>query len=647
MIRSPARLAAVRFSAVFSGMRHIDHPARSWLARWFTHWSTSWTANRSRLADGRLALDSPLLLVACALGALLLASCHRSGAEKKEAMQSPASARSAVSQEPPGPLLPKANAARKPDPSRACADGIDNDGDGRIDWQEDLGCFGPSDDDERAEPRAREDGFTTFDIPKDTRVVYVSSSGDDGSRGADPASPVRSLERATRLIQEAGHGFILLKRGDTLTTPGLGEFLSGRDAQHPVVIASYGNSLARPRVISDSFFIDHNGHSGSHLVITGIELLPAQENQEPAGFRLVGSGDDILIEDCHLKYGTVVAQSYNGVYRNFQFRKNFVEQAYRKGTCDRSSRFRVSGMFSAAVVDMLLEGNVFDHNGWSEDHQDACGTMYNHNLYLNARSLVIKDNILSRSSSMGLKLSANDEGEVQDVTVTDNFFYEGEIGVSVGGNGQVPRRFQDVRIENNVFYAMGTLSGTGPTGRQLAWGIEVKDNLRSVIRGNFFTAFANVPNSYGVSLGGGNEEDVIVTENVFDRISGTALLVDANDTFARASIHKNRIVLKDGSCALDQRGPQDQILYAKNAVIDARLGHLFCTGGVAKDAADPVVQGFTSTDQPSGTTRTFLQYARSQGYESVEVYLKAALAQSRLESSPALTAQSINAYLRK
>ena len=55
-----------------------------------------------------------------------------------------------------------------------CSDGIDNDGDGLVDWQRDLGCYGPADGSEAALVRSQEDGFTTFDVGSDSVVVYVS-----------------------------------------------------------------------------------------------------------------------------------------------------------------------------------------------------------------------------------------------------------------------------------------------------------------------------------------------------------------------------------------------------------------------------------------------------------------------------------------
>ena len=49
-----------------------------------------------------------------------------------------------------------------------CNDGIDNDGDGLIDWQFDFGCWGAGDNTEVAATRQQENGWTTFNPSDDS-----------------------------------------------------------------------------------------------------------------------------------------------------------------------------------------------------------------------------------------------------------------------------------------------------------------------------------------------------------------------------------------------------------------------------------------------------------------------------------------------
>ncbi len=84
-----------------------------------------------------------------------------------------------------------------------CNDGIDNDGDGLVDWQMDVGCWSSSDTTEAARPRAEESGLLTFDPGPDTRIVYVSSSeGDDANDGSSPALAVATPARGAELVRD-------------------------------------------------------------------------------------------------------------------------------------------------------------------------------------------------------------------------------------------------------------------------------------------------------------------------------------------------------------------------------------------------------------------------------------------------------------
>ena len=66
--------------------------------------------------------------------------------------------------------------ARADPPITECNDGVDNDGDGLVDWQYDCGCYGPDDTTENALSREEENGWTTFDPSPDTRIVLVTNN---------------------------------------------------------------------------------------------------------------------------------------------------------------------------------------------------------------------------------------------------------------------------------------------------------------------------------------------------------------------------------------------------------------------------------------------------------------------------------------
>lgn len=97
-----------------------------------------------------------------------------------------------------------------------CNDGVDNDGDGLVDWQNDLGCWGPDDNTEGGLPSGSIDnGWTVYERLPNTRIIYVSSStGSDSNSGFSPDDPVATIEKGLVLMRSGYPDWLLFKRGD-------------------------------------------------------------------------------------------------------------------------------------------------------------------------------------------------------------------------------------------------------------------------------------------------------------------------------------------------------------------------------------------------------------------------------------------------
>jgi len=550
-----------------------------------------------------------------------------------------------------------------------CADGIDNDGDGLVDWQQDLGCYGPADTSEAALGRSEEDGFTTFDIASDSVVVYVSDSGDDTASGASPALAVKTLARAANLVRDGQNDFILLKRGDTFCDQTLGRFKSGRDATHPLVVASYGDSTELPRVEASDFFINHDGQTRSFVAVVGLHFVST--GRDPAGadyaatndgvFRYVGNGNHLLIEGCHLEYGGIVVQSYGASgekYQDVEVRRNVVENVYHAATCapgdpNGDSTYRPSGMYSSHVERLTIEGNLFDHNGWNQDVATACATIYNHNLYLNGTDVVIRDNVLARASSIHIKLRSDTTGDMQGAVIEGNYFFEGEIGVSIGGNTTEPFRFVSSTIRRNVFSDIGR---SQPTTRTLAWGVDTQDNDGLLIEENYFLnqRQPGVSNSYAVQIAGDTERDVTVQRNLFYRIQKRSLRASAVAGHESIVVRDNTFADPDqGSCLIEHSGAFSAYTYAGNRYFSsAAPGAWFCIGGTgaldawkaASGEADALALPALDYPEPD---RSIESYAQSLGLGSTsQSYLDVARGQTRLNYDAKLGAPAITAYIR-
>ena len=556
-----------------------------------------------------------------------------------------------------------------------CNDGIDNDGDGLTDYAFDPGCFGPQDGTETSGSRAEESGFTTFDFGDESRVVYVSEEGDDQNDGSTPELAVQTLTHAAELVRDGEHDFILLKRGDTFRNQTLGRFKSGKDAAHPLVIGSYGESLELPRVEVVDRFIDHNGKGRSFVALIDLHLVASTRDPDDPDFdgageallRYVGWGQNLLIEGCHIEFGEIVVQSFgdnpdtaepdDGHYENVEIRANVIEKAYHRDTCsdapEGDSTYRPSGIYSSHVHGLLLEGNLFDHNGWNEDVASACATIYNHNVYLNANDLVVLDNVFARASSMHMKLRSDATDDMIGTVIDGNYFVEGEIGISIGGNSDEPRRFVSSVIRENV---MSDIGRSQPTTRTLGWGIEVQDNDDLLIESNYFLNSRTdaVGNTYAIQIADTPQKDVTIQENLFYRLRGRALFSRAASGQEGITVENNTFVDPDqDACLIEHVGAFAGYDYSSNEYFgSASEDEWFCgdgggtlpawkTNSGEDDATKIALPDYVDPDRDIESYTESLELG-----STLDDYLAAARLRSRLDWSPELTAPAINEYIR-
>ncbi len=120
---------------------------------------------------------------------------------------------------------------------------------------------------------------------------------------------MKTLTRGAALVRDGQNDFMLLRRGDTWRDQLLGRFKSGKDATHPLVIASYGDSTALPRIEVADNFIDHDGAARSFTALIGLHIVvyprdpadPKFTGTSDGAIRYVGNGSNLLIEGCHFR----------------------------------------------------------------------------------------------------------------------------------------------------------------------------------------------------------------------------------------------------------------------------------------------------------------------------------------------------------
>jgi len=409
-------------------------------------------------------------------------------------------------------------------PLNECNDGIDNDGDGFVDYAYDQGCYGPGDVDETAGTRADEDGWTTYDLPEGVPVYYVSADGDDDNSGLSPDSALTTWSAAINKHVEGESMWVLFKRGDVFEfSIGLSEVF-GESPENPLLVSSYGNKMERPVFLNGRV---SGNKPTANISVIGLHFKPAEpfrDNEGSTSTRVVGSHEYYLLEDNVFEYGQITFQEFgdNPDVNNITIRRNSILNAY-------STNSHAQGVYTGKVDGLVIEENLFDHNGWliqrytgGQSADDAQATYFNHNMYLSgSKNITVANNLILRASSMGIKMRCDNPGCTENVMIENNLFVEGEIGVGMGGNTDSVYRFINPTVRNNAFLSIGR---THPTLRDISWAVSITDNRNLEISGNLFAHQDTLRNSYAISMKQ-TLDGAVVRDNVIYGINGTGIRI--------------------------------------------------------------------------------------------------------------------------
>jgi hypothetical protein len=263
-----------------------------------------------------------------------------------------------------------------------CSDGVDNDGDGLVDWQLDLGCTGPNDPTEGGLHDVLDEGWTVFEAGPDTSIYYVSSStGNDAWSGLAPEwdgtdGPKQTPAAAIALMLDGKPDWLLFKRGDVWVDQPIGNWrISGASTDRPVVIATYGSSAERPRFEVEDTWLRTTGSGGaseqrSHVRIIGIHVRMYSKDPEDPRFTGLGGncllwlrdGGDVLVEDVKCEYAPFALQSQPTL--PFTVRRSVFTNNY---AVDQHAQ----NIYTEIAAPLTLEQNVLSHGGWNDDFRLA------------------------------------------------------------------------------------------------------------------------------------------------------------------------------------------------------------------------------------------------------------------------------------
>jgi len=538
------------------------------------------------------------------------------------------------------------------------------------------------------------DGWSILTPSADSQLIYVSSSeGDDATAkaylpadaeiGADPFAPAgaifpyATIDAALAQVRAGYPDYILLKRGDSWDRSSSIWLRAGRSVAEKAVLAAYGSGSDRPLVKNGGLVLS----KASYAAVVGIHFAATRRNPASpdfvgfdnvtnvSGFNLLSGYNGtvvggVLIEDCWFDWfaGNVVqsAPDHGGVFlTDIIIRRNVITDNY-------STMSHSQGLFSA-WASILLEENVFDHNGWYQQgsgntQADGMATMFNHNTYFaETADTLFRNNIFSRAASCGTKFTSNTSSGVNqelswDVWLDDNFYVEGEVGISMGGNDDQDNgpRWRNIHVTNNVMTHIGR---SHPTGRSLGWGLDIDDWDAGLVQGNIFTTWGDADtlrNTYAINAQGHTTNVTYQGNIAYNIVCGSSLVKFGNGAIHHGTTFVGNALQTDYAGRLLAYDMGNNTLFADNAFSSAAdPTRWFSVGGQNYSTLDDYRAATGDTTSVAAEPayvdpdRTLETYLASLGYATdMDSFAAELRQQSKAHWRPELTAHAINNYFR-
>ena len=502
-------------------------------------------------------------------------------------------------------------------------------------------------------------GWTVFTPSADTRIVYVSSSsGNDANDGYSQNTPKRTLAAARATLRNGYPDWMLLKCGDAFNESFGGGFgLSGRSANERMLISSYGTG-ARPKIQSGSgnvISIWGNG-DGNNLAFVGLHLWPNTYdgiNGTPRGMCIFGSVQNLLVEDCYFQAAetNIVLQgaseypAASGRHQNIAFRRNVIVDAYNTGSSNSE------GIFASGTDGLLLEENVFDHNGWRDDVAGSGPTWYRHNIYIQNLNtgVVLRGNIVARTDGLHTRSGG---------VVEENLLMHNALSMMLGGGGfpAIEPNGVSVTARHNVVLDGGDLQAGSPRG----WGWFQADVNQGTVEYNIVahnvSGHSPVPVFFDVSNNGIGVSNLNFNNNVVYNWNGVSTINGDASTMFNIQFNNNKFQNHITAEPLLQHQNQSSTstFYSANNVFDTSAPVNACMaisgGDISLSAWKPLVHDTSSVEQsvnfpdPDRSIATY--HASIGGTPSLDAFMLQARLQSKAYWRDQYTAKAVNDYIR-
>lgn len=516
-----------------------------------------------------------------------------------------------------------------------------------------------------------------------SRLVYVSSSTGNNANPGTLSSPVATLAAGAALLRNGFPDQLLLKKGDTWTGERFGLGYSGVSAgvvgqasTGPILISSYGTG-ARPLIktdATDSTAINsqRDDGTGNFIAIIGVEFYsytrdPNNVNfsaagltTEQTGFNILNAIDWFLVEDCKFSFYENHNFSPNGGAGNLAFRRNIVVDNYNA----RGSH--AQGIFVSQTAGVLIEENLFDHNGWNSaavlgGAGDA--NTFNHNVYLavDTPNLIFQRNISANASLTGAQLRGGGTGY-------NNLLVHNPVGMNYGTYGG-PVTYNVISESCDIVGTFAAVHGEGISLNPSSFPTICDHNLiiNSVSSGGNYAitigtlahtgdfqagtkTILNVPDPSGAGLGAWVPGPNALLTGA--DLAASTLIASGSSGFsplgASGTVAISLNATGTGTVAFSQIPYQTQLT---NNYIFNQLGGIIDGGsgtvqsGNVNDASG--TNGGAAPEPFPAPSRSVGSYAGTIGLAATLTgFLTAARAQSKDNWNPALTANAVNNYIR-
>ncbi|MCI0651348.1 MAG: right-handed parallel beta-helix repeat-containing protein [Planctomycetes bacterium] len=495
-------------------------------------------------------------------------------------------------------------------------------------------------------------GWTAFRDAEGSRSIYVSSSqGDDERDGLAPERAKRTIAAGYALVRDGRGDRLLLRRGDSWDEAIGLISKSGRSAESPQLIASYGESGDPPLLRTGDrsaawLFKEKVPPVVRHVAIVGIDFAASARDPSAPGFappRELTVGlfvlhriENLLVEACRFSwYGQGLAITGEGEgHRDVRIRRCVVIDSYAVAG-------HAQGMFFSKVDALLLEENILDHNGWNEKVAGAVPNIFRHGIYIyqDCGGVVLRGNIVARSASHGCQARTGG-------TIEGNLFVENAIGLyfTTGGamSGNVVLDSRDISAGEPRGIGI-ELRGIGERGATISENLVARTQSRGPRAGILLD-----------STGGTSIRNVTLAQNtVCD--AGVAVEIQGSD-FEGVRFEQNRFVQRDRSLkslVVATEAPRGGIRFAGNRYFAAVPESRWFAAGSRRLSFAEWVRLAEESDAEKDTARfadaerTLATYQASLGREkTVASFFAEIRKQTRHNWRAEYTAAKVNAYLR-